>query len=113
MALRDWIIDFGQVATATVATTATPTDTEQRTVAIVATVIVADKEKTGKPTTEKSSPKAVKRTKPYKRQINCQAYEYNGVLMSTKTEHCLEWQGPYCKGCVLVNTHGGHAELNR
>lgn len=39
-------------------------------------------------------------TRP-KKQISCQAYEFNGILMSTATEHCLDRQGSYCKGCPL------------
>lgn len=47
---------------------------------------------------------AVKITKRPRKQINCQAYEQTGVLASTGSEHCREWQGPYCKGCALLTT---------
>lgn len=53
MALRDRILNFQQVATATLATTATPSNSEPRTVATVATVSVAREEKTEKPAPEK------------------------------------------------------------
>ncbi len=56
MGLRDWIIDSGQVATATPATSATPETKSLRTVATVATVIVASSEKTEKPTMEEPTP---------------------------------------------------------
>lgn len=46
MALRDWIIESGQVATATPATFATLNTKNKETVATVATVIVASGEKT-------------------------------------------------------------------
>ncbi|GEM_PF-660642 len=39
------------------------------------------------------------------RQVNCQAYEYTGFLMSTHPDHCRDWHGPYCKGCPLQITH--------
>jgi hypothetical protein len=39
------------------------------------------------------------------RQINCQAFEHNGVMMSTHSEHCREWQGSYCHGCELFKIH--------
>jgi hypothetical protein len=38
------------------------------------------------------------------RQINCQAFEHNGVMMSTSSVHCRQWQGPYCQGCTLLTT---------
>ncbi len=34
-------------------------------------------------------------------QINCQAFEYNSVLMATTPESCREWKGEYCQGCTL------------
>lgn len=154
MALRDRILNFQQVATATPATLATPSTKEARTVATVATVAVAREEKTEKqatePTTEKmdwlkpcsicsgylftesdrggyfccecqtlpegtkparivegSQPvkSAVKITRLRKRQVNCQAHQQTGVLMSTSPEHCREWQGPYCSGCALLTIH--------
>ena len=45
MALSDWILNSGQVATATPATPATPTPLKRPTVATVATVAVASSEK--------------------------------------------------------------------
>lgn len=53
MTLRDRILNFQQVATATDAILATPNTKETRTVATVATVAVAREKKTEKPTTEK------------------------------------------------------------
>ncbi len=37
-----------------------------------------------------------------RQQFNCQAFEYNGVIMSTHEAFCRQWQGPYCNGCILV-----------
>lgn len=68
MGLRDWIIDSGQVATATPATSATPETKSLRTVATVATVIVASSEKTEKPTMEEPTPQ--------KRQMSPVALEW-------------------------------------
>lgn len=48
---------------------------------------------------------SIKITTPRKRQVNCQAYEQTGVLMSTSPEHCREWQGAYCSGCALLTIH--------
>jgi len=45
---------------------------------------------------------AVKMTDLRKRQVNCQAYDQTGVLMSTSLDHCKEWQGEYCSGCPLT-----------
>ena len=35
------------------------------------------------------------------RQVNCQAFEHNGVMMATTPESCRQWQGTYCQGCTL------------
>ncbi len=53
----------------------------------------------------KAQKSTVKITKLRKKQVNCQAYEQTGVLMSTSPEHCREWQGSYCKGCALQTIH--------
>ncbi len=44
-------------------------------------------------------------TKLPRKQINCQAYDQTGVLMSTTQDHCREYQGPYCSGCALLTIH--------
>ena len=36
-----------------------------------------------------------------RRQINCQAFEFNGVMMATTPESCRQWQSGYCSGCHL------------
>lgn len=150
MALRDWIFDSGQVATANLAIVATPTAQEPLTVADVATVAVAREGKTENQTTEKvdwlkpcsicsghlftegshggyfccecqtlpegASParivesrkaekSAVKVIKLPRKQVNCQAYEQTGVLMSTHPNLCREYQGPFCSGCNLLTIH--------
>lgn len=48
---------------------------------------------------------AVKITKLPRRQVNCQAYEQTGFLMSTSQEHCREYHGPYCSGCPVFTIH--------
>ena len=40
-----------------------------------------------------------------RKQVNCQAHDQTGVLMSTGQEHCREWQGPYCSGCAVLTIH--------
>lgn len=57
MALRDRILNFQQVATATLAILAIPNIKVAQTVATVATVAVAREEKTGNQTTGKVNPK--------------------------------------------------------
>lgn len=150
MALRDRILNFQQVATATPAILATPNTKEARTVATVATVAVAREEKTETPAPEKvdwlkpcpicsghlftesdrggyfccecqtlpegakparivegrpAVKSAVKITKLPRKQVNCQAHDQTGVLMSTSQEHCREWQGPFCSGCPILTIH--------
>jgi len=50
----------------------------------------------------------------HRRQITCQAFEHNGVMMSTSSYHCREWQGEYCHGCVLqIPTNTGSSNQRR
>ena len=43
-----------------------------------------------------------KHSEHIREQFNCQAFEHNGVLMSTHESHCRPWHCPWCKGCILV-----------
>lgn len=36
-------------------------------------------------------------------QVECQAQEETGVLMSASSKECLEYQGEHCRGCVLFS----------
>lgn len=38
-------------------------------------------------------------------QVICQASEFNGIIVSTHSKHCLQWQDNYCTGCTLYKTH--------
>lgn len=53
----------------------------------------------------KAQKSSVKITKLRKKQVNCQAYEQTGVMMSTDLDHCRQWQGSYCSGCALQTIH--------
>jgi hypothetical protein len=37
----------------------------------------------------------------FPRQVNCQGFEHNGVLIATTPESCRPWQDHYCRGCTL------------